>query len=114
VLLDLANKIGNRRVVTPKHYEMMWEREPSFYDEISTAQGGHAPAADLQDLQNKIKGTMDSLVNWSKLNFGSVSREITKLRKDLERLQWNQPGYLDEMICINRRLDELLLREEIK
>jgi hypothetical protein len=57
---------------------------------------------------------MECPKSWSRLNFGQVSKEISKIKKDLEKLYSKQPwGYSSEIESLNRRLDELLLREEI-
>ena len=56
-----------------------------------------------------------SLGDWSKTTFGSVRGEISKLKKDLNRLR-NDParsGPSAAEIKINDRLIELYLREEL-
>jgi hypothetical protein len=92
----------------------MWERDINLTNEISLAWKKHDHAISLQGIRDKLKSTMSCLQSWSSLNFGAVTKEITKLKKDLERLQSSQyarnRGRIDN---INRRLDELLLREEI-
>jgi hypothetical protein len=95
-------------------YEMMWEREASLGEEIEVAWNGHEPASCLGNVQNKLKSTMECLTSWSKSKFGAVSKEIIKLKK---RLEWLQSKHFSrnrkEIEGVNRRLDELLLREEI-
>jgi hypothetical protein len=93
---------------------MMWEREESLEHEINMAWNGHASASCLQMVHTKLKATMESLNDWSRSKFGAVTKEINKLKKDLEIAQSRQyTGYSKEVEDLNRRLDELLLREEI-
>jgi hypothetical protein len=57
---------------------------------------------------------MSCLKSWSSLKFGAVTKEINRLKKDREKLQFS--GYqanTNKITALNRRLDELLLREEI-
>jgi hypothetical protein len=67
-------------------YEIMWERDINLTNEISLAWKKHDHAVSLQGIRDKLKSTMSCLQSWSSLNFGAVTKEITKLKKDLERL----------------------------
>jgi hypothetical protein len=95
-------------------YEMMWERVESLEEEINVAWNGHVRANCLQNVHQKLKSTMVCLKSWSRENFGAVSKEINKIKNRLQWLYSQQPlGYPVEIDNLNRRLDELLLREEI-
>jgi hypothetical protein len=57
---------------------------------------------------------MSSLQKWSSENFGLVEKELKELRKKLERLQLAyNPNDLSEIDTIQKRMDELLIREEL-
>jgi low affinity Fe/Cu permease len=66
-----------------------------------------------KQIHHKLSSMMESLNSWSRSKFGVVSKEITKIKKELQRLQVNhQNSYNNEMEALNKKLDELLLREE--
>jgi hypothetical protein len=114
ILLDLDNKRKGRKTTKTQRYEMMWEREEFLLDEINTAWEGHVSAGNLQEIHQKLKSTMVCLKDWSTKSFGAVSKEIADLKTKLERLLENQNSSNSKDIeAINKRLDELLLREEI-
>jgi hypothetical protein len=114
LLIDCKKRSG---FVTPHkfdRYEMMWERDESFVEEVNTTWESHTTALSLQQLHNKLKATMGCLSNWSCLKFGSVTKEINSLKSELQRLYSKHGvGYSVEINSLNKRLDELLLREEI-
>jgi hypothetical protein len=92
----------------------VWEREASLEEEIDAAWSGHVAAGSLQNVHHKLNSTMKCLTSWSRKHFGEVSKEINKLKKLLENLQANQPlKNTKEIDLVNRRLDELVLREEM-
>lgn len=103
--------------INPKRwpkYEYMWEREESLLNEVADTWSKCKKATDLADIKNNLQTTMDSLRTWSKAKFGGVDREITKLKKRLERLySTNLHANNDEIQHVMARLDELLLREEM-
>jgi hypothetical protein len=67
-------------------YEMMWERDSSLVDEINLAWVGHDCAQNLQGIRQKLSATMSCLKSGSRLKFGAVTKEINRLKKDLEKL----------------------------
>jgi uncharacterized protein with gpF-like domain len=54
------------------------------------------------------------LRSWSSLKFGAMTKQITHLRKDLQKLQFSSyQANINKIANINKRLDELLLRKEM-
>ena len=55
-------------------------------EEVKTAWAFHKSSLDLQGLTNKLKSTMSCLHEWSIQKFGSVDKEMNKIKKDLASL----------------------------
>jgi hypothetical protein len=114
ILVDIKKVMDRPKNTRMNRYEMIWERDTALQEEINTAWTAHANAECLQNIHHKLNSTMTCLTKWSSLKFGSVNREIDKIKKNLERLQrQNFNGFSEEVDALNKRLDELLLREEI-
>jgi Skp family chaperone for outer membrane proteins len=57
---------------------------------------------------------MATLQVWSNEKFGSVEKELKELRRKLEKLQQAyNPDDLNEIDEVQKRMDELLIREEL-
>jgi hypothetical protein len=113
ILIELEERQQYNKNRVPR-YEAMWEREPSLTECVDEAWKHYKPAANLEDIQQKLAHTMSSMDSWSSTNSGSVNRDIKNLKKKLERLK-NQ-NYLrnqKEIQIVLAQLDELLYREEI-
>jgi hypothetical protein len=59
-----------------------------------------------------LQGVMQNLRKWSKENFGSVTKELERLRGELESLQLANSDRMAIRAKI-QRMDELLYREEM-
>lgn len=97
-------------------YEEMWGRHEGYESMISAAWDRHAHAA------SSIGGTWSCLKNitcdmqrWARTEFGSVQKEIKRLREQLgsAREKIITPGSSLEVRNIEARLHELYEREEI-
>jgi hypothetical protein len=95
-------------------YEIMWEREESLPDEIAKACESGEAKTNLGDIANTLQQVMNSLNRWSNEKFGSVSRELTKIRKRLEALSdQNRAANQLEVSALMKPMDEILYREEM-
>jgi hypothetical protein len=98
-----------------KRCEHMWERDPALPLVIEDAWTGSPACSNLSDLIQKVKETQDRLHDWSTVNFGKVTKEISKKRNQLKKL-WkrNRSESRDtEIRRVSSELDELLHREEM-
>ena len=96
-------------------YEYMWERDPSLPSVIEEAWNISPACSSLVDLKGKLNNTRDHLKDWSRNNFGSVTKDIKKKRNRIDAL-WKKPRSPSrdvEVQKISNELDELLHREEI-
>jgi hypothetical protein len=97
-----------------KRYEIMWEREESLMEEIQLAWTKIRSKQDLEGVKDKLNETMATLQVWSNEKFGSVEKELKELRRKLEKLQQAyNPDDLNEIDEVQKRMDELLIREEL-
>lgn len=102
---------GSRRP-RQAYYEIMWEHEPSLDVCVQEAWEQQKTNGDLGTISNALQGIMHQLKRWSMENFGSVRKEIEKLRERLAELQ--QQGADDQ--CIRdtmKQMNEMLYREEM-
>jgi hypothetical protein len=65
----------------------MWEREASLGDHIQETWKGERTWGDLGTISRALKNTLISMKNWSAQHFGSVRKELDKLRAQLADLQ---------------------------
>ena len=96
-------------------YEYMWERMDSLTDAIVSSWGEKCAAESLSEVTEKLSTLQSSLNNWAKRNFGSIIKQTTALRKQLEHL-WVQHVTAErdrEIKAVARKLDEVLHREEM-
>ncbi|WVZ52433.1 hypothetical protein U9M48_003488 [Paspalum notatum var. saurae] len=73
-------------------YEIMWERDEFLGVEIEKAWARRNPGSDLGGLAENLKQVASALRIWSREKFGHVNKEIEKLRKELDDLEWEDPG----------------------
>ena len=103
------------RFQKPFRYETMWETHESFRDIIHEGWGAGPPCAMVHKLRSKLIDLAKDLGRWSRDTFGSVRKEIKKLKQMLEELK-NDPlrsGPSHIELKINERLIEMYHREEI-
>lgn len=97
----------NRRFL----FEEMWTKEEECGRVVSQvwAEGRHRPVA------TKIRVEAERLKVWEKEKFGSVRRDITDLRKELDDIQRLYPSSenLQQRREVELKLDKVLEREEI-
>lgn len=117
--LPLLLRFGPRKEWRPLHkgfrYEYMWERMESLTDAIVDSWNNKEPAQDLSDMSTKLADLQRSLNSWAKNNFGSIIKQIARLRIQLENL-WKQHASIArdrEIKAVSCKLDELLHREEM-
>jgi hypothetical protein len=93
----------------------MWERDPALPLVIREAWASLLACSNLTDLIQKVKETREHLHDWSTMNFGKVTKEISKKRSQLKKL-WKRnisQSRDNEIWRISVELDELLHREEM-
>jgi hypothetical protein len=114
VLLKLVednNRPGRQRSM---RYEIMWEREALLSTEILEAWNKRSNNRNLGDISQVLRGVMHDLRAWSMIKFGSVLKELKKLREQLEDLR--RAGVTEDSMLIKEkmnRMDEILYREEM-
>ncbi|WVZ51469.1 hypothetical protein U9M48_002614 [Paspalum notatum var. saurae] len=92
----------------------MWERDENLGVEIEKAWARRNPGSDLGGLAENLKQVAFALRNWSREKFGHVNKEIEKLRKELDDLEWEDPVGNRAAICFKvKQLNEILYREEM-
>jgi len=90
----------------------MWERDASLGERISQAWEGEGSKGDLGTISSALRGVMKALKEWSSVQFGSVRKELERLRALLAEQQANGNDDLAVKNTI-RTMNELLYREEI-
>uniref|UniRef100_A0ACD5Y8K6 Uncharacterized protein n=1 Tax=Avena sativa TaxID=4498 RepID=A0ACD5Y8K6_AVESA len=96
-------------------YETMWERDPGLTASIETAWEGSKTCSNLGDLVNKLNLTRSHMHSWSKENFGSITKNASRLRNKIKSL-WKKPRSAwreAEIKRASKELDEILVREEM-
>ncbi|XP_051212082.1 uncharacterized protein [Lolium perenne] len=96
-------------------YETMWERDPTLSVTIEEAWEGSPPCSNLSDLVKKLNTTRNHMHSWSKETFGSVTKNINRLRNKIKSL-WKKPRSAWREAAIRQataELDEILHREEM-
>jgi hypothetical protein len=107
----------NNQNVKPREmrYETMWERDPGLSVAIEEAWEGGPPCQNLNDLVKKLNTTRSHMHNWSRENFGNITRTATRLRNKIKSL-WKKPRSAWREAAIQSttaELDETLHREEM-
>lgn len=115
LLLELEKQMHIPAAPELPKYEYMWEREASLPEAIEDAWSSSPACSSLTELAQKIGKTRSHLSDWSKVNFGKVSKEIKTKRNKLKRLweEQNSPSRDEAIRKISAELDELLHREEM-
>jgi hypothetical protein len=114
IFLNLErDQIGRPTRRTPR-YEIMWEREDSLPGEIRASWDAAAPCQNLGDAAITLSKVMTTLRRWSFDKFGAVTKELEILRAKIEGLSTQDHiANQDEVDKLNKRMDELLYREEM-
>jgi hypothetical protein len=114
ILIDLEKYHNRQSARRPWRYEIMWEREAFLFDEIEASWNSNPPARNMKDINTKLNCMRGSLNDWKNRSFGSVGKEIKNLKRELQNLMFRNDRSMNfRRKEINRRLDELLLREEL-
>lgn len=114
LLLKVAPGRLGQRSTQIFRYEIMWEREEGLGMVIEKAWQRRNPGSDLGAIAHALKEVTSDLKSWSKTNFGQVTKQIEQLRKELERLERNDPIHNRESIVETKSLmDEMLYIEEM-
>ena len=67
----------------------MWERDASLGERSSQAWEGEATKGDLGTINAALRGVMKTLKEWSSVQFGSIRKELERLRALLAEQQAN-------------------------
>ncbi|CAL5097923.1 unnamed protein product [Urochloa decumbens] len=112
LLVSVLQEPQTQRVERQAYYEIMWEREASLDDCVKEAWEREHTAGDLGDINVALKGMMRSLKSWSSEKFGSIRKELERMRAALAQLQaMNQDEQAIKAAI--REMNELLYREEM-
>jgi hypothetical protein len=72
------------------------------------------PIQNLGDLSNSLTRVMSSLRKWSYDKFGSVTRELTSIRKRMDELNSQHlDQHQEELDRLRTPMDEVLYRKEM-
>jgi hypothetical protein len=95
-----------------QYYEIMWEREASLGEQIQQVWEGEHTHGDLGVICQALKNMLGALKHWSLNHFGSVRKELEKLRAQLASMHASnsESGAVKETI---RAMNEMLYREEM-
>lgn len=116
LLINFLQSGSSRREETkPFRYENMWRRDESFDKLVRSSWGDGAPTQNLNELQARLSGLQDSLQVWERNIFGSVRKNLVKLRRELENIRSRSIGMGPSRAerRIMAKISELLTREEI-
>lgn len=111
LLLEVEVLEPDKRRHSGGRYKIMWERHAALPDIIAKAWTKRR-AYNLGQVAANLKDVMKDLRDWSRNNFGQVSKQIEVLRTELEELQLSNAdrSVIKEKMYV---LDELLYREEM-
>ena len=107
-------KPSGRRARRRFRYENMWRRDPSYTLAVESAWQEPDDQASMSQLANRLGELGRSLSDWDHTTFGSVRKNLAKLRKDLERIRGQSLGTgpsRDER-RVMKQISEMLSREE--
>jgi hypothetical protein len=114
LLIDLEKSEILSASRKPWRYEMMWEREQSLDVEIERSWMEGKEASNIQDINKKLSVLRKDLSVWKDQFFGAVDKEMKSLKQELEVLLLRNDHATNFRVHeIYKRLDELLIREEI-
>jgi archaellum component FlaC len=69
----------------------MWEREESLQVTIENSWLNKNPGSDLGALSKSLEKVTKDLKAWSKENFNNVTKSIQNIRRELEKLECDDP-----------------------
>jgi hypothetical protein len=84
ILLNLVTGTSQAPARRILRYEIMCKWEATLSEEIKKAWESCRPAADLGDVTKSLKAVMGELRSWSFNNFGAVTKELEKLKEEIE------------------------------
>jgi hypothetical protein len=114
LLLKLERTCKGAHQNKPFRYEIMWEREADMQAVIERSWLGKNRGSDLGALSKSLETVTNDLKKWSSQHFGNVTRRIEELKRELERLEWEDPIHnRDKILEAKRELDDVLYKEEM-
>ncbi|KAM0859925.1 hypothetical protein ACQ4PT_046881 [Festuca glaucescens] len=114
LLLNLTDDTDLRRGNCQFRYEAMWDRHPELKPTV-TASWLTEESSSASEVRGKLANLANDLGKWGLNTFGSVRKEIRKLKSELEHLR-NLPGRVGPShvdIKVNDNLIVLYHREEV-
>ena len=97
-----------------RRYEAFWEKDNKLTEEVELAWSKHRPARDLGDITANLSGVMSSLHDWSKRNFGSITKKIKDLQNKIQAISHRNDSFGNsERKRLRKELDDLQDKEEI-
>lgn len=95
-------------------YEIMCEREENLGSIVERAWLKRNPGSDLGTLAERLRSVTKDLREWSRDNFGQVTKQLEELRGEVDMLEREDPiQNWEAIIKAKKNLDELLYREEM-
>lgn len=96
-------------------YENMWRRDPSYMALVESRWSSLEAPSNLDSLAQSLQHVSCSLSDWEQSSFGSVRKELVRLRQELEKERQStiRSGPTRKEASLMSRLSELLSREEI-
>jgi hypothetical protein len=113
VIVELRKDIWENNDPRIFRYEIMWERADSLVAEIKTAWCSTSDRESLGSLTHVLRNVRTALRRWSKEQFGAVTAELNRLRKDLEEAKSISENNRRDIRAITDWMDKLLYREEM-
>ena len=114
ILLDYGNRTSERGE-RPFKYGLMWETHEGLKTILSEGWAREPPCSSVEQMRDKLRSLAGGLTRWSKDTFGSVRKEIKRLKQMLEELRGDPlragPSHVE--LKINEQLIEMYHREEI-
>lgn len=96
-------------------YENMWRRDPSYRQVVNSVCYNSDRPSTLNQLSAQLGSISSSLSSWEKNSFGSVKKEMSLLRSELESIRRSSlhsgPSRRERFLM--SKISELLSREEI-
>ena len=90
----------------------MWERDASLDERVQRAWSNEVTHGDLGVVYLVLNGVFHALKSWSACHFGSVRKELERLRMQLANQQGAGMDSIDTRETI-RTMNDLLYREEM-
>jgi hypothetical protein len=112
IILECMKEDVQRPRPSRRHYEVMWERNPSLPERIAMAWKDAGPKHNLGDIRLGLGRLTGNLQDWSKANFGAVNRELEQARNKLAELM-SMNADRREIRAVTDKMNELLYREEM-